>query len=149
MVAPRSTANQEAGSLKRILYVEDNAINSKVIEFGLRGHYHVTVAVDAREACEALHDHSGAFAAILMDIELQGSDLDGIQLTRLFRGKLDSNGLPEYAVGIQAVDTPIIIVTAYLERYSDEYLRLAGASTSLNKPVNLTGLRDMLEAMHR
>ena len=147
MVTARSSVSQDSGHMETVLYVEDNAINSKVVQYGLRGHYDVAIAVDAREACAELRKHKGAFAAILMDVELQGSDLDGIELTRLFRGQLESSGLPDYVEGLMTVDIPIIIVTAYLERYSEEFLQRAGASAYLNKPVNLSGLRALLASI--
>ena len=144
MAVVHPSAKQQSSFKPSVLYVEDNAINSKVVMFGLRGAYDVSVAVDAQEACELMRTSDGRFVAILMDIELQGSDLDGIELTRLFRGKLDTDGLPEYAVGLPVTHVPIIIVTAYLERYPEDYLSDAGASACLGKPVDLSGLRLLL-----
>ena len=130
-----------------ILYVEDNAINSKVVTYGLRGRYEVVVAATARAACELVRDRHQEFAAVLMDIELQGSELDGIDLTRLFRGTLKTDELPDYVHGLAVLDVPIIIVTAYVERYTDDYLRQAGANACMRKPLNLSGLRELLVSM--
>lgn len=147
MGAVRTIESQQTVGSKPLLYVEDNAINSKVVRYGMRGYYDVTVAMNAREACDQLRAQQGEFAAILMDIELQGSELDGIQLTRLFRGLLQADEIPDYVHDLMVVDIPIIIVSAYLERYSQEFLTRAGASACLSKPVNLPRLRDLLTAI--
>lgn len=146
IVAPKRT-DEQPDPLAPVLYVEDNAINSKVVRYGLRGRYDVVVAPTAREACELVRARHDDFIAVLMDIELQGSELDGIDLTRLFRGTLGGASLPEYTAGLSSLDIPIIIVTAYVERYTDEYLLEAGANACMRKPLDLSGLRDLLMAI--
>ena len=143
VVAPKRK-DEQPDALAPVLYVEDNAINSKVVRYGLRGRYDVVVAATAREACDLVRARRDDFIAVLMDIELQGSELDGIDLTRLFRGNLDGDTLPDYAAGVRTIEVPIIIVTAYVERYTDEYLLEAGANACMRKPLDLSGLRDLL-----
>lgn len=128
----------------RVLYVEDNAINSKVVRYGLRQSYDVVVAENAQQACREVNEHHDEFVAILMDIELQGSELDGIELTRLFRGTLPPEGLPEYARGLPVLDLPIIIVTAFTERYPSSAFADAGADSHMSKPVDLKELLRLL-----
>lgn len=144
MVTEPQPASEQVGSPPTILYVEDNAINSKVVTYGLRGRYDVVIAATARRACQLVATRHDDFVAVLMDIELQGSELDGIELTRLFRGNLYGAALPDYVAGVNALAVPIIIVTAYAERYTDEFLLQAGANACMRKPLNLARLRDLL-----
>jgi CheY-like chemotaxis protein len=147
MAATRKLGTQEVHARPSILYVEDNAINSKVVQYGLRTHYAVTVAMNAKSACDQIRDHGPDFLAILMDVELQGSELDGVELTRLFRGTLDREELPGYAEGVPTVEAPIIIVTAFSERYSDDFFTRAGADSMMNKPVSLPKLLEILQGL--
>jgi CheY-like chemotaxis protein len=71
-----------------------------------------------------------------MDIQLQGSKLNGIQLTRLIRGLATDFVIPGYAQNISVLDIPILFVTAYGSRYSEAELRDAGGSGSFHKPVD-------------
>lgn len=144
MTAARQMGIEASGVRPRILYVEDNAINAKVVKYGLRSYFDVIVAVDARQACDEVRAHHRDLAAILMDIELQGSALDGLELTRLFRGDVLADGLPDYARDLPILETPIIIVTAFVERYASDTFAQTGADYHMPKPVNLRTLRDLV-----
>ena len=122
----------------KLLYVEDNDANWDIALLLLKGSYELTRARTAREVIETVSQSE--FDIILMDIELAGSDLDGIELTRLLRGRLDS--LPEFAASFKPIETPIIFVTAYTARYKDAELKAYGGDAVVHKPVNpdeLTG----------
>ena len=85
--------------------------------------------------------------AILMDIELRGSELNGIELTELFRGKRPAKSLPDYARGLPTFTNPIIFVTAHGARYSDVELMLFGADRVIAKPVNFQALTLALQSI--
>ena len=133
-IASKSTEPDRA----RLLYVEDNDANWEVAQLLLKGSYQLTRARDAKEAVS--HLENSGFDLILMDIELGGSDLDGIQLTQLFRGSLANP--PPFAAQLRPVDTPIVFVTAYTARYGDHELQSKGGDGVVHKPVDpdeLTG----------
>ncbi|MEL6547313.1 MAG: hypothetical protein AAFQ82_22000, partial [Myxococcota bacterium] len=85
-----------------ILYVEDEESNWDVVELRLSKAYDVRFARNSREACEQLKGDA-RFSAILMDVQLRGSDHDGLELAALLRdgpGPRENEftqGLPEYA----------------------------------------------------
>ncbi|MCC6810433.1 MAG: response regulator [Deltaproteobacteria bacterium] len=135
----RATAikKSDESSMQHVLYVEDEDVNWEVAEHGLRSRYRMTRARDARETFELVQ--ANRFELILMDIQLSGSDLDGIAITRALRGTLGA-ATPSYATGVIMKDTPIVFVTAYTARYRREELVAAGGSDLITKPVNLTGL---------
>ena len=108
---------------QRILYVEDEDDNFIVAQFALRDRFELVRAKSDREACEILRNES--FELILMDIQLSGSELNGIELTQVLKG-LKKDAVPEYARDLDIKGARIIIVTAYAARYSDEDVMLAG-----------------------
>jgi CheY-like chemotaxis protein len=123
-----------------ILYIEDDDQNWDVAKLRLEGAYEMLRAVNAEQACRVLRERGSEISAILMDIELRGSDLNGVELTELYRGRLAGNALPAYAQGLQPFTKPIIFVTAHGARYSDVELMLVGADKVIPKPVNFLSL---------
>lgn len=137
---PKSVSNPgPAKEAKKVLYVEDEDENWEVAELLLKKKYQLTRARDAREACAAVQALPDLFA-VLMDIQLSGSELDGIQLTRLFRGTLPAENRPSYALSLPVLTIPIIFVTAYGARYSETSLIEAGGNLLVTKPVDFTKL---------
>ena len=59
-----------------LLYVEDDDDNWRVAQLRLSEGYELIRARNAAEACRALEYRGAELSAILMDIELRGSDLD-------------------------------------------------------------------------
>jgi CheY-like chemotaxis protein len=118
-----------------ILYVEDDDENWDVAELHMGEAYTMLRAANSQEACQHVRERIADICVILMDIELRGSDLNGIELTELFRGKSLSRLLPEYARGLPLVTKPIIFVTAHGARYTDVELMLFGADKVIPKPV--------------
>jgi CheY-like chemotaxis protein len=125
--------------LMPLLYVEDNDDNWEVVKLRLSKSYAVLRASTDRSACEALAKPDDYYA-ILMDIELAGSRLNGIQLTRVLRGALPESELPDYARAVPQSNVPIIFVTAYGSAYKEQDLLATGADLVLFKPVNFTRL---------
>ncbi|HVE82493.1 MAG TPA: hypothetical protein VND93_06585 [Myxococcales bacterium] len=126
-----------------ILYVEDEDENWVITQMRLRDRYHLVRAVNDEEACRKVREGGSRLYAVLMDIQLKGSRLDGLQLCRLFKGKLEPDRLrelPAYAQGLPVVEAPLFFVTAYGARYNEEELRAAGASWLITKPVDFVRL---------
>jgi two-component system cell cycle response regulator len=125
---------------KAVLYVEDDEANRQVASVRLERKYELLCATSDREACKVLVEHGSRLSLILMDIELRGSAMNGIDLTRLVRGKLIGPNLPEYAAKVPQLDIPILFVTAYDQRYRKPELLAAGADEIIAKPVDFIAL---------
>ena len=110
--------------------------NWEVIRLQLQKRFRLLWAPNDVEACNLVKLHGKEIAAVLMDIQLQGSQLDGIKLTQLFRGKLDAATLPPYARDCPLLTVPILFITAYGTRYPERELVAAGANKVLVKPVD-------------
>jgi CheY-like chemotaxis protein len=119
-----------------ILYVEDEEENWHITSVRLRDRYQLVRAADDQQACQMARDVGDKLYAVLMDIQLKGSQLDGIKLCRLFRGALEDPALPPYARGCPTITAPIIFVTAYGQRYSEAELRGVGGHMLITKPVD-------------
>jgi CheY-like chemotaxis protein len=124
------------GARQSVLYVEDDDTNWEVAEFNLRKRFHMARANTDERAFAMLR--SRPFDVILMDIELAGSTLNGIDITRVLRGTY-GGVLPKYAEKV-LLSTPIVFVTAYAARYDKRELLQAGGDDRITKPVNFTGL---------
>jgi sigma-B regulation protein RsbU (phosphoserine phosphatase) len=138
--AAQSAQDKLAGKTGKrpvVLYVEDEEINWALTEKRLRDAYFLTRAADARSTFVALQKQR--FDLILLDIQLKGSELDGIQICRILRGKAGSAPVPAYTANVTS-DAPIIFMTAYTARYNKAELLAAGGSELIIKPVDFTGL---------
>lgn len=124
----------------RVLYVEDDPQNVEVAQLRLGKRYELLVATDDRSAIKALRENADSLAAVLMDVELQGSTLDGVKLTRLLRGTLPEAQTPDYARNMPRVKAPIFIVTAYVGQYPMQHMLDAGADHFFSKPVDFVKL---------
>jgi CheY-like chemotaxis protein len=131
----------------RVLYVEDDDENWQVAQLRLESDFDVVRARDAKEACAVLKARGSEFIVILMDIELRGSDLNGIELTELLRGKRLNRQLPDYARNMPTFTIPIVFVTAHNARYTDVELMLFGADRVIPKPVNFEALTFALQSL--
>ncbi len=136
----KKSAVEQAKPKRIVMYIEDEEDNRRVAHLRLKKDYELLLASSSREACAVLKDRSDEIEAIMMDIELQGSELDGIMLTKLIRGTLKGPALPEYAQDFPVLDTPIVFVTAYGDRYSEEELKEAGGNQLIKKPVDFVQL---------
>lgn len=129
--------------VSRILYVEDEDANYEVTALSLRGKYQLDRARDSKEALKRLSENS--YDLILMDIQLAGSDFNGIEMCEILTGKRTEN-LPAYAQGIR-VQCPIVVVTAYAALYTKENMTAAGAADFITKPVDFTHLLIVLSRL--
>jgi CheY-like chemotaxis protein len=114
---------------ERILIVEDNPLNMKLVSFMMtsRG-YEVRTAGDAQEALAVLATFEPRL--ILMDLQLPG--MDGFELTR----RLKSDERTRAIV--------IIALTAYAMKGDEQKARDAGCDGYLSKPIDTTALRAVL-----
>jgi PAS domain S-box-containing protein len=131
-VAPSSAAAQTALATPaplalaglRILAVDDNAINLRMIERALMNlGATVSLAADGEAALRHLRDQPDAIDAVLMDIQMPV--MDGLAATREIRRD------PRLAA------LPVIALTAGVLPEEREAARAAGMDDFLTKPLNL------------
>jgi len=104
---------------KKILIVEDNARNRRLLKVLLRSYgYQVIEAQNGAEALEAVRRNRPDL--ILMDIQLPG--IDGLELVRKIKDKFG--------------DIPIIAVTAYAMKGDRERILSAGCDGYVSKPID-------------
>ena len=114
---------------RRILVVEDNAVNQRVAmrlleNFGC-------MADLAGNGIEAIHMAAAAhYDLILMDCQMP--EMDGFEATRRIRARAGGNG------------TPIIAMTAYALDEDRERCRRAGMNGHISKPIGVDVLRRTL-----
>ncbi len=107
---------------KRILIIDDNPINLKLLETVLSSlHASVTSAKDGFEAITVCQQKS--FDLILMDVQMP--DMDGMETTRHIRA-LDNHNQ----------QTPIVAVTAHALANERKKILKSGMNDYLTKPIN-------------
>jgi signal transduction histidine kinase len=111
-----------SGSSARILVVEDNHVNQKVVTAVLRKRgFCIELANDGQEALNKL-EQSAAFDLILMDVQMPV--LDGLEATRMIRKDSRWDALP------------IIAMTAHAMNGDKERCLEAGMNGYISKPVH-------------
>jgi CheY-like chemotaxis protein len=114
---------------ERILIVDDNAINLKLVAYLMRANgYTVETALDAESAIEAIRTNHPD--VILMDIQLPG--IDGLELTR--RLKADP----------KTRDIVIVAVTAYAMKGDQAKAIAAGCDDYITKPIDTRTLPETI-----
>jgi CheY-like chemotaxis protein len=123
-------ARGEIETPKRILVIEDQELNRKVVRIVLQSKgYTVVEATDAAEAIASLEDTIPQL--ILMDIALPGQS--GEDLTRRIKANL------------AWVDIPIIALTAAAMSGDRERILKAGCDDYLSKPIDINILVERVE----
>ncbi len=117
-----SAAGRSAAVAARILVVEDNRVNQKVVTAVLakRG-FSIELATDGREALARL-EQGGDFDLVLMDVQMPV--LDGLAATRLIRKD------PRWK------KLPIVAMTAHAMSGDKENCLKAGMDAYISKPVS-------------
>ncbi len=130
----------KAVAIRHVLYVEDDDTSWELSQLAMRGVLSMHRARNSREAFGLLMRNP--YDLILMDIELAGSDLNGLEITQALRGR-HPGVLPAYATLLtpEQRDLPVVFVTAYQARYKPEDLYAAGGDALVAKPVDFTRLR--------
>jgi len=102
-----------------ILIVENEALNSKLVESFLKGYYSYETVEDGKSAIEKSMSYK--YSLILMDINL-GKGMSGLETTKVIR-KIDG-----YA------EVPIIAMTAFAMKGDEKEFLSEGCSDYLSKP---------------
>ena len=115
---------------KKVLYVEDDAINALVMKKLLGMHYDVSHTPDG-EACLALLA-TEPFDMILMDINLGHGQMNGVEILHAIKGNPSTAGIT------------VIAVTSYALPEDEARFLQEGFSDYLAKPVDRKLLLDTL-----
>ncbi|HLZ73885.1 response regulator [Phenylobacterium sp.] len=117
----------------RILFVEDNAINRRVVHEMLRsGGVEMEEAEDGRAGLDMIEAHD--YDVILMDLRMPG--MDGLTAIRHIRAR------PDAKAGL-----PVVVITADDGANIDAECLQAGADRVLRKPVVMTSLFETIVAV--
>ena len=128
---PKVTHKSPSIPQRRVLLVEDNAVNRKVALAMLqRGGHSVTVAENGREAVRLAQTER--FDLILMDIQMP--EMDGLEATRMIRQH-------EAETGVHAL---IIAMTAHALKGDNERFLAAGMDGYIAKPFQQETLLEAL-----
>jgi CheY-like chemotaxis protein len=113
----------------RILIVDDNATNLKLVAYLMKAHgYEVDTALDAELAMDAIRSRRPD--VVLMDIQLPG--IDGLELTRLLKANPDTR------------EILVIAVTAYAMKGDQDKALAAGCDDYITKPIDTRALPDTI-----
>jgi len=117
---------------KKILIVEDNPQNMRLIEMALSAEsYTLLGTTDGEEALEVAKKERPDL--IIMDIQLP--KMSGLEVTRKLRE------IPEFS------RTPIIAITAYAMKGDKEKALNAGCNAYLSKPIRARDLPGLIAKM--
>jgi two-component system cell cycle response regulator DivK len=110
-------------SAKRVLVIEDNAVNRRLVQFLLKSQgYEVWEATNAPEAFATLAERQPDL--ILMDIQLPV--MDGLTATRQLKADPATR------------DIPVMAVTSYAMKGDEARALEAGCSAYVTKPIDKT-----------
>jgi CheY-like chemotaxis protein len=108
---------------KRILLIEDNAVNRRLAQFLLKSQgYEVWEATNAAEAFASLKERRPDL--ILMDVQLPG--MDGLTATKQLKGDPSTR------------DIPVLAVTSYAMKGDEAKALEAGCNGYVTKPIDKT-----------
>jgi len=107
--------------MKKILYVEDDAISALIVKKFLENEYEIKIA-ENEASCLKLTDES-QFDLILMDINLGDKKMGGVELLKQVRTK------PGYK------QLKIVAVTAFSLPQEKEYFLEEGFDALISKPI--------------
>jgi len=126
----KSTFESRSFTGKKVLVVEDNDINRKVISYNLEpAGIEITMANDGKEAVRTL-EKGNEFDLIIMDLQMP--NMNGFQATVYIRQKLH-------------LDTPIIAMTASALKNEEVKCLQLGMNEYLTKPFAPDDLFKLLE----
>jgi signal transduction histidine kinase/CheY-like chemotaxis protein len=129
--APAEETDHES-SQARVLLVEDNLVNQKVVIAVLRKKgYHIDIANDGKQALALLEAASHPYNVVLMDVQMPV--MDGMEATRTLRRDRRWEKLP------------VIAMTAHAMNGDKEKCLEAGMNAYIAKPVQPAHLISMIE----
>lgn len=116
---------------KKILIVEDNALNMKLFNDVLEANGYATIlSVDGRDILEIAHQNQPDL--VIMDVQLPFES--GLELTKMLKADKQFEHLP------------VLAVTAYASLSDESELRQAGCDEYIPKPISIP---DLLAAVER
>jgi CheY-like chemotaxis protein len=125
---PRDTDDETELKGTKILLVEDNAVNLKLVKTFLdKLACETDIATDGQEAIEKVKE--GKYNIVLMDIQMPV--MNGLEATEIIRRDIDK-------------DVPIVALTAAAMEGDREKSISSGMNDYLTKPVSFDSLKDML-----
>ena len=119
-----------------LLIVEDNLVNQKVAQLMLNrlGYEHIEIANNGIEAVE-LFKKGSSYELVFMDCHMP--EMDGFTATRSIRALEQHTG--------KETPTPIVALTANVEKGIRERCMEAGMNDYMSKPFNVDGLKTTLD----
>ena len=118
-----------ADELKRILVVEDDAVNRILMTSLLKDKYELVMAEDIQAGQEVLGETP--VELVLLDLSLSQKE-DGLELVKFIRGNDALASLP------------VIIVTAHVNKRSQDLAMEGGGDAFIPKPVDRTLLLETI-----
>lgn len=126
----KETSKENDGAAKKILLVEDNLINGKLVSKILEiVGYQVEWARNGKEAIEMIGQSPHSFYLVFMDIQMP--EMNGFEATRWIRQ--------------QGLDIPVVAMTAHALKGDREKCIEAGMDDYLTKPVDRADLLMIVE----
>lgn len=138
----------EADGRALVLYVDVDDVSFDASSERLRRAYKLLRARQDREACALIREHHRELVAVAMDVDMPGSVLDGILLTRILRGRVPPQAVPPFARNLPALDVPIVLVTERAESYSEQEMVRYGGDRLMRKPVEIHALTLTITEWH-
>ncbi len=132
-IITRHTLRTAERNRRRLLLVEDNAVNQKVaVRFLSQIGYPCDVAANGIEALEALEVR--AYDLVLMDCQMP--EMDGFEATKRIREREDDKS-----------SVPIVAMTAHVLTGDRERCIAAGMDEYLAKPVNMGKMSEVIDRL--
>ncbi|MHC1744424.1 MAG: response regulator [Syntrophobacteraceae bacterium] len=130
-IMTKHALREDARQAVRILLVEDNQINIKLVQHLLTSAgYRVEIALDGQQAVEIVTARHEAFDLVLMDVQMP--KMDGFSATKAIR-----------AGGFN--DVPIIAMTANAMKGDREKCLKAGMNDYIPKPIRREHVFEVIE----
>jgi CheY-like chemotaxis protein len=118
--------------IARILVVDDNALNAKLVRAVLAPcGYELITASDAHTALDLVRRLRPS--VILMDLQLPG--MSGLELTSVLKADPETSGIP------------ILALTAYAMRGDETRALAAGCNAYMTKPIGTHALRAKVQEL--
>ncbi len=127
-----NVVDTQSAHILRILIVDDNAVNRKVL-LSMLNHleYRADMVTNGQEAIQALEKQP--YDLVFMDIQMP--ILDGLRAAQTIRQNLADKEHPY-----------IIAITAYADRFDRDTCINAGMNDYLSKPATLDDIRGAIQA---
>jgi signal transduction histidine kinase/CheY-like chemotaxis protein len=126
---PQDEEKKKPGEAGAVLIADDNAVNALLASSALRAAgFHVDIASTGAEALERIGEND--YAVVFMDIRMPV--MDGLEATRRVR-----------RLAGPVAKTPIVALTADIDRELEDKAREAGVSQLAAKPIDPPRLREI------